>query len=124
VRAILEGVAFSLRDTLTIFEEMKVPVESIRLGGGGARSSVWRQIQAEIYGRTVELAVAEEGAAYGAALLAGVGGGAWASVDAACGAVIRIASRVAPDPGSVRHMDGRYREYRKLYPAIKGIGWE
>ncbi len=123
VRAILEGVAFSLRDTLTIFEEMKVPAGSIRLGGGGARSPVWRQIQAEIYGRTVEVAAAEEGAAYGAALLAGVGGGAWPSVDAACESVIRIASRIEPDPATVKHMDGRYREYRKLYPAMKGIGF-
>jgi len=123
VRAILEGVAFSLRDTLTIFEEMKVPAGSIRLGGGGARSPVWRQIQAEIYGRTVEVAAAEEGAAYGAALLAGVGGGAWPSVDAACESVIRIASRIEPDPATVKHMDGRYREYRKLYPTMKGIGF-
>ena len=124
VRAILEGVAFSLRDTLTIFEEMRVPVQSIRLGGGGARSPVWREIQAEIYGRTVELAAAEEGAAYGAALLAGVGGGAWASVDAACDTVIRIGSRVEPDAGTVKHMEARYREYRKLYAAIKEVGFE
>ena len=121
VRAILEGVAFSLRDTLTIFAEMRVPVESIRLGGGGARSPVWRQIQAEIYGRAVEVAAAEEGAAYGAALLAGVGAGAWQTVDAACDAVIRIASRMQPDSSAARHMDARYREFRKLYPAMRGI---
>ena len=121
VRAILEGVAFSLRDTLTIFAEMRVPVESIRLGGGGARSPVWRQIQAEIYGRAVEVAAAEEGAAYGAALLAGVGAGAWLTVDAACDAVIRIASRMQPDSSAARHMDARYREFRKLYPAMRGI---
>ncbi len=75
VRAILEGVAFSLRDTLTIFAEMNVPVDRIRLGGGGARAPLWRQIQADVYGRPVEILAAEEGAAYGAALLAGVGGG-------------------------------------------------
>ena len=124
VRAILEGVAFSLRDTLTIFAEMNVPVESIRLGGGGAHSPVWRQIQAEIYGGAVEIAAVEEGAAYGAALLAGVGAGAWASVDAACEVVIQIASRVEPESAMVKHMDARYREYRKLYPAMKGIGFE
>ncbi|MGE5204481.1 MAG: xylulokinase [Chlamydiota bacterium] len=124
VRAILEGVAFSLRDTLTIFEEMKLPVESIRLGGGGARSPVWRQIQAEVYGRAVELAAVEEGAAYGAALLAGVAGGAWESVDAACQAAIRIAARIQPDPAAVQHMTARYQEYRKMYPAMKGIGGE
>ncbi len=121
VRAILEGVAFSLRDTLTIFEEMKVPVESIRLGGGGARSPLWRQIQAEVYGTTVELTAEEEGAAYGAALLAGVGAGAWVSVDAACEAAIHIAARIQPESAAVTHMTARYQEYRKLYPAMKGI---
>jgi xylulokinase len=123
VRAILEGVAFSLRDTLTIFEEMKVPVESIRLGGGGARSPVWRQIQAEIYGGRVELVAAEEGAAYGAALLAGVGAGAWSSVDAACEAAIRIASSIEPNPAAVKKMNGRYAAYRALYPALRGISY-
>ncbi len=73
IRAILEGVAFSLKDTFTIFEEMKIPVTSIRLGGGGARSPLWRQIQADVYGRDVEIVEAEEGAAYGAAILAGTG---------------------------------------------------
>jgi xylulokinase len=66
VRALLEGVAFSLRDTLEIFREMKVPVNEIRLGGGGARSKLWRQIQADVYGRDVATVRAEEGAAYGA----------------------------------------------------------
>src|SRR5258707_10054092 len=85
IRAILEGVAFSLRDTLTLFAEMNVPVERIRLGGGGARAPLWRQIQADVYGQAIEILAAEEGAAYGAALLAGVGGGVWSSVDEACG---------------------------------------
>src|SRR5205814_6184193 len=88
VRAILEGVAFSLRDTFSIFEEMDVPVRNIRLGGGGARSGLWRQIQADVYGSSVEILVAEEGAAYGAALLAGVGAGLWSSVDDACDAAV------------------------------------
>src|SRR5260370_6850101 len=70
VRAILEGVAFSLRDTFTLFREMNVLVTSIRLGGGGARSPLWRQIQADVYGHTVEIVEAQEGAAYGDALLA------------------------------------------------------
>jgi len=90
VRAILEGVAFSLRDTFEIFNEMNVPVEEIRLGGGGARSKLWRQIQADVYGHVVKTVEAEEGAAYGAALLAGVGAGPGLSVDAACDAVVRI----------------------------------
>jgi xylulokinase len=88
IRAILEGVAFSLRDTFTLFAEMKVAVSKIRLGGGGARSPLWRQIQADVYGSEVEIVEAEEGAAYGAAILAGVGAGTWKSVDEACSAVV------------------------------------
>jgi xylulokinase len=121
VRAVLEGVAFSLRDTLTIFAEMNVPVESIRLGGGGARSKVWRQIQADVYGREVETVEAEEGAAYGAALLAGVGGGAWPSVDAAGESVVRVASRTAPDAAAVALLNRQYEAFRALYPALRAI---
>src|SRR5437667_161501 len=83
IRAILEGVAFSLRDSFTLFGEMGVPVNNIRLGGGGARSRLWRQIQADVYGKEVEIVEAEEGAAYGAAILAGVGARMWKSVDEA-----------------------------------------
>lgn len=121
VRAILEGVAFSLRDTLTIFEEMRVPVENIRLGGGGARGGLWRQIQADVYGRPVEVLAAEEGAAYGAALLAGVGAGAWGSVDEACAQSVRVAARVEPDASAARLLDGRYAAYRRLYPALRAV---
>src|SRR6266851_1685911 len=122
IRAILEGVAFSLRDTLTIFHDLNVPVKSIRLGGGGARSSVWQQIQADIYGTPVDLVAAEEGAAYGAALLAGVGAGAWRSVEAACETAVHVAKRVEPIARNVELLNRRYEEYRKLYPALRGIG--
>jgi xylulokinase len=121
IRAILEGVAFSLRDTLTIFRELGVPVKSIRLGGGGARSSLWQQIQADIYGMPVDLLGAEEGAAYGAGLLAGVGIGAWVSVDAACQTAVQVSKRVQPIAGNVERMNPRYEEYRKLYPALAKI---
>jgi xylulokinase len=121
VRAILEGVAFSLKDTLTIFRELGVPVHAIRLGGGGARSVLWRQIQADVYGQGVETVQAEEGAAYGAALLAGVGIGMWASVDAACDAVVRVAKRTAPDQEGSRVMQQTYARYRRVYPALRSI---
>jgi xylulokinase len=121
VRAILEGVAFSLRDTFTLFQEMNVPVESIRLGGGGARSPLWRQIQADVYGHSVELVAAEEGAAYGAALLAAVGAGVWPSVDAACAAAVRVASRVDPQPDAVATLRASYSAFRRIYPATRQI---
>jgi len=121
VRAILEGVAFSLRDTFEIFSEMNVPVGEIRLGGGGARSELWRQIQANVYGREVKTVEAEEGAAYGGALLAGVGAGAWRSVDEASDSVVRIKSAVAPNPEAVETLEHQYRRFRAIYPALRPL---
>ncbi len=121
VRAILEGVAFSLRDSLTIFSEIDVPAKRIRLGGGGAKSPVWRQIQADVYGMEVETVAAEEGAAYGAAILAGVGSAAWPSVDSACEAIVRVATTTQADPQAVRVMQERYKEFRRVYPALASI---
>jgi xylulokinase len=121
LRAILEGVAFSLRDTLTIFAEMEVPVDTIRLGGGGSRGPLWRQIQADIYGHEVEILAADEGAAYGAALLAGVGIGAWSSVDEACARSVRVEARVEPDRPVSALMNRRYSAYRALYPALRSV---
>jgi xylulokinase len=121
VRAILEGVAFSLRDSFEILKELKVPCDTIRLGGGGARSELWRQIQADIYGHEVEIMEAEEGAAYGVAILAGVAAGAWASVEAACDEVIRTRSRVAPEPHAVGLLNRQYQKYVALYPALRSV---
>jgi len=121
VRAILEGVAFSLRDTFTLFQEMNVPIDTIRLGGGGARAPLWRQIQADVYGHSVELVAAEEGAAYGAALLAAVGAGVWPSVDAACTAAVRVASHIDPQPAAVATLNASYSAFRRIYPATRQI---
>jgi len=121
VRAILEGVAFSLRDTFTIFNEMKVPVKRIVLGGGGARSALWRQIQADVYGQEVRILEAEEGAAYGAAILAGVGAAIWPSVDEACASILRVRDRVSPQAAGAAVMDASYAAYRRMYPGMKAI---
>jgi xylulokinase len=121
VRAILEGVAFSLKDTFTIFEQIGVPVREIRLGGGGARSAVWRQIQADVYAQDVEILAAEEGAAYGAAILGGVGAGCWSNVDQACDAIVRVVSRIAPNPANSGTMQEAYPIYRRIYPALRSI---
>jgi xylulokinase len=119
VRAILEGVAFSLRDTLTLFAELGVPVKAIRLGGGGARGALWRQIQADVYGHPVELLEAEEGGAFGAALLAGTGIGVWPTVEAACAATVRVAEVIEPRDAAV--MNEEYKKYRRIYPALREI---
>ena len=100
---------------------MDVPVRNIRLGGGGARSPLWRQIQADVYNRSVEIVEAEEGAAYGAALLAGVGAGVWKTVDDACREIVRVRQTIQPDaPGSII-MQRQYQSYRRIYPALRSI---
>jgi xylulokinase len=121
IRAILEGVAFSLKDSFSIFEEMSVPVKQIRLGGGGARSPLWRQIQADVYAHEIEIVEAEEGAAYGAAILAAVGAKHFAGVDEASDAVIRVATRVPPHTANAAVMRKTYATFRRLYPALHSI---
>ena len=120
-RAVLEGVAFSLRDSFTIFDELGIPVRRVRLGGGGARSPLWRQIQADVYGHAVETVEAGEGAAYGAALLAGVGAGIWPTVDDACDRLIRTTVAATPESHVVELMNTRYAAYRRMYPALRSV---
>ena len=120
-RAILEGVAFSLRDSLEIFRELNVSVETIRLGGGGAKSKLWRQIQADVYGQTVESIEADEGAAFGAALLAAVGAENWQTVDEAVDAAVSVAERIEPNPAAVKILTRQYEKYQAIYPALYSI---
>lgn len=120
IRAILEGVAFGLRD---IFKLMKTvglgPTGQIRLSGGGAKSVLWRQILAGTLGTELITVNTTEGAAFGAALLAGVGAGIWTDVDAACAETIQVEDRVSPDPLSVARYESVYQQYQGLYPALK-----
>lgn len=120
VRAVLEGVAYSLRDSLEIFRELGIPVSEIRLSGGGARGRLWPQIQADIYhARCVRLA-SQEGAAYGAALLAMMGSGAYADLRAACQHCLRVVTRLEPEPARAALYDAGYALYRELYPRLQG----
>lgn len=121
VRAVLEGVAYSLKDTFTLFTELGIPVKGVRLGGGGARGPLWREIQASVYGYRCDVLVAEEGAAFGAALLAGVGAGGWPSLETACSAAIEVARQIDPKAGATERYAHGYKAYRKIYPALKAI---
>jgi xylulokinase len=121
VRAVLEGVAYSLNDTFTLFAELGIPVKGVRLGGGGARGPLWREIQASVYGHTVDVLAAEEGGAFGAALLAGVGAGAWPDLDAACAEAITVAQQIEPDEAAQERYAVGYQGYRRVYPALRGI---
>jgi xylulokinase len=119
-RAVLEGVAFGLRDSMELMKASGLgEIRQIRVSGGGAKSALWRQILADVMGSELVTVNTTEGAAYGAALLAGVGAGAWASVPEACAAAVRVVDRVAPQSDVVAVYERAYPLYRRLYPALK-----
>ena len=116
-RAVMEGVIFSLRDSLQIMRGLGVPVEDVRATGGGARSVLWRQLQADIYSTPIRRTVADEGPAYGAALLAGVASGTYADVDEAV-SVVKLREEITePDSDRAKIYEEHYEVYRSLYPA-------
>jgi xylulokinase len=119
IRSVLEGVSFGLRDSLELIKGLGVPIEQVRASGGGARSAVWRQIQADVFGAELVLVNVTEGAAFGAALLAGVGAGTFNSVDEAVAATIKITDRTAPIAANAAKYERLYPSYRALYPALK-----
>jgi xylulokinase len=121
IRSILEGVAFSLRDSLEIFQELEIPVKQIRASGGGSRSFLWRQIQTDIYGKELVTLRTAEGSAFGAALLAGVGARIYASVQESAREAIQIRERMTPQAANVRRYDKQYQIYRSLYPAVREL---
>ncbi len=118
-RAIMEGVVFSLRDSLEIMRELEVTVDQVRATGGGARSLLWRQLQADVYGVPVHRTTADEGPAHGAALLSGVAAGVYRDVEEAC-STVRLREEVTePDPERTRIYEEHYEVYRSLYPATE-----
>lgn len=119
-RAVLEGVAFGLRDSFELIKTAgKVEVQQVRVSGGGAKSPLWRQILADILNAELVTVNTTEGAAYGAALLAGVGAGAWPDVDAAARRTIHVTGSTSPNAAAVTIYDRFYQSYRGLYPALK-----
>lgn len=119
-RAVLEGVAFSMKDCFALLAEAGLPeVSQVRIAGGGAKSALWRRIVASILNVEIATVNSTEGAAFGAALLAGVGEGAWPSVDAACEATIKVTGRERPEGGWTAAYETAYARYRALYPALK-----
>src|SRR5256884_7577594 len=121
VRAVLEGVAFSLKDCFSIIREQGLPMEQLRATGGGAKSHLWRQIIADVLGVELVTTNATEGPAFGAALLAGVAAGIYPSVQQACEATVQVLDATAPHVESERIYKQAYETYRALYPALKPI---
>jgi xylulokinase len=120
VRAVLEGVAFGLRDSLELLQQAGVKVEEIRVSGGGARSPLWRQILASVFKHPVTTVNSTDGPAFGAALLAGVGAGIYPSVEAACSSTIKVTSRAEPVLSEASTYDRLYTLYTSLYPLLRG----
>jgi xylulokinase len=122
VRAVLEGVAFGLRDSFELMKQAgQKEIRQVRVSGGGARSLLWRQILADVLGAELVTVNTTEGAAYGSALLAGVGAGLWPDVDSACQATVRLTGSTAPQPAEMAAYEKHYALYRQLYPALKDI---
>jgi xylulokinase len=116
-RAVLEGVAFGLRDSLELMKDLGIPIERIRVSGGGARSALWRQILADVCGTPIASLAESEGAALGAALLAGVGAGLFAGVREASAVTVRETAEIVPGPDTGRYQR-LYGVYRDLYPHL------
>lgn len=119
VRAVLEGVAFGLRDSLELLRELGLPIRQVRALGGGARSAAWRQIMADVFGVELVTINVTDGAAYGAALLAGVGTGVYKTVYEAAERTVRVVERTEPNATHASTYNGLYAEYRGLYGALK-----
>ncbi len=121
-RGVLEGVAYGLRDSLELLRALGVEAEVGRISGGGARSELWRRIVASVLGIPLErTAGAEEGAAFGAALLGGVAAGVFADAAEAVGACVRVDDRVEPEPAWVTAYAEGYDRFRELYPALRPL---
>jgi len=119
VRAVMEGVAYSLRDSIELFRDLAVPIQQVRATGGGSRSLVWRQIFADVFGTELVTVNVTESTAYGAALLAGVGTGVYGSVPEACSATVHIVDRIEPASKSQAAYNEYYPVYRSLYRSLK-----
>ena len=121
VRAILEGVAYSLNDCLGIVGSLGAGIEAVRASGGGAKSPLWRSILAGVFRKPIASLKTQEGSAYGAALLAMVGTGAFGSVQEACAGTIVEQRREQPDPALAAAYGRRYQVFRDLYPALSDL---
>lgn len=119
VRSVLEGVAYSLRESLDIIRDLRVPVKQIRASGGGGKSPLWRQIQADVFGQDVVTINAEQGPGYGVALLAAVGAGAFKDIEEACAATIRVVQETKYEKKAAKAYNRGFEVYQGLYPALR-----
>ena len=120
-QAVLEGVAFALRDSLEVARGLGIDIRRTKICGGGAKSPLWKRIIASVLDLNVDVVAVEEGPAMGAAMLAAVGCGEYASVEEAAEKIVRVVDTIEPEPGLVEKYEKKYQKCRMLYPVVKGI---
>ncbi|MDO4939617.1 MAG: xylulokinase [Lachnospiraceae bacterium] len=121
LQAVYEGVAFAMRDSLEVAKSLGIKIERSNICGGGAKSALWRKIDANVLGIPLDMVKTEQGPGYGAAILAMVGTGLYPSVQAACDDLVEIVSTTEPDPELTALYDEAYKKYREIYPALKPV---
>ena len=120
-QAVLEGVAFALRDSLEVAKSLGITVKTSKIVGGGAKSPLWRKMIANIFGITLEIPKSEEGPSMGGAMLAAVACGEYPDVETACDKIIKVVDTEEPDPVLMKKYEERYQQFRKIYPAVKAL---
>ena len=120
-QAVLEGVAFAIRDSFEVARSLGIDIRSSKICGGGAKSPLWKKMIANILNVELECLECEQGPGMGGAMLAMVACGTYENVQAACDAIVRVASRVTPDPELAAKYENRYRQFQKIYPACKQL---
>ena len=120
-QAMLEGVAFAIRDSFEVARSLGIRIERSKICGGGARSPLWRKIIANVLNIKLDILESEQGPGMGGAMLAAVACGAYPSVQAVCDAMVRVVDTVEPDPAIAARYEERYQKFRKIYPALKPI---
>ena len=120
-QAVLEGVAFGLRDSLEVARSLGIKIERTKICGGGAKSPLWKKIIANVMNLKVDVIESEEGPALGGAMLAAVGCGEYPDVETAAAKIVKVIDTVEPDPELVAKYEERYQKFRTLYPAMKSL---
>lgn len=119
--AILEGVAFGIRDSVEAARALGIKITESTICGGGAKSSLWKKIFANVLNVNIQTVETEEGPGYGGAILAAVGCGEWESVENAAGELVKVCETIRPDPELARLYEQRYRQFRQIYPKVKSL---
>jgi len=122
IRAAMEGVILSLRLSLEIFKELNIPIERVVASGGGAKSNIWLQMQADIFNTGIYTVSGKEEACVGAAIVAGVGVNIYKSIEQACSSIVKYNQKVTlPNPGNVKVYDAAFEKYKLLYVNNKNL---